>query len=241
MVKIVLIDHVDFAHHAHALHRQRHQAAVGGLFAAGAVGDDGHAQIGGHQLLDGVDVVHFQAYIEVADVFHVTGQAAFKQAAGARVLTPENEALGLKLLQSDGGASRQLVLRRHHHAQVIQVQKLGVAVLEGHRPVHDGKVQLIAAQPAAQLVHGIGDDADVGMRVGAAIAAEHPSDERLAAAGGDADRKVAQLLLDVRQGPARAVADGLQAAGKFDEHLALRGQRQFLLISIKYFYIQFLF
>lgn len=64
MVEIVLINHIDFAHHAHPLHWKRHQTAVGSLLAAGAVGDDGHAQIGGHQLLDGVDVVHLQAHVE---------------------------------------------------------------------------------------------------------------------------------------------------------------------------------
>lgn len=161
--------------------------------------------------------------VEVADVFHMAGQAAFKQATRACILAPEDEAFGLELLQSDGSAFRQRMLGRHHHAQVIQVQKLRVTVLERHRAVHDGEVQLIAAQAVAQLLHGIGDDADVGVGMRAAIAAEYPADERLAAAGGDADREMAQLLLDVIEGTAGTVADGLQPAGILDENLPFRG------------------
>ena len=47
------------------------------------------------------------------------------------------------------------------------------------------------------------------------------ADERLAAAGRDAHGKMAQLLLDVIEGAAGAVADGLQPAGILDEHLTL--------------------
>ena len=153
----------------------------------------------------------------------MAGQAAFKQATRACILAPEDEAFGLELLQSDGSAFRQRMLGRHHHAQVIQIQKLRVTVLERHRAVHDGEVQLIAAQAVAQLLHGIGDDADVGVGMRAAIAAEYSADERLAAAGGDADREMAQLLLDVIEGTAGTVADGLQPAGILDENLPFRG------------------
>ena len=57
----------------------------------------------------------------------------------------------------------------------------------------------------------------------AAIAAEYPADERLAAAGGNADREMAQLLLDVIEGTVGTVADGLQPAGILDENLPFRG------------------
>ena len=187
------------------------------------MGDDGHAQVGGDEVLDGVDVIHLQADVEVADVFHVARQAAFKQAARARVLAPQDQALRLELLQGDGAALGQGMPRRHHHTQVIQVQQFRVAVLERHGAVHDGEVQLIVAQAVAELLHG--DDADVGVGMRAAIAAEHAPDEGLAAARGDAHGEVAQLLFHIRQGAPRAVADGFQPPGVFEEHFTLRSKR----------------
>ena len=74
MGKILMMHHIDAPHHARLLQRDDCQAARLLVLAAGAVGDDGNAQILRDKLLDGGDTVHLDDDIEVPDIRPAFGQ-----------------------------------------------------------------------------------------------------------------------------------------------------------------------
>ena len=141
MGKILMMHHIDAPHHARLLQRDDCQAARLLVLAAGAVGDDGNAQILRDKLLDGGDTVHLDDDIEVPDIRPAFGQITFKHRARARSLGTHDEPLALQCADGDAGTPCQRVDGRHHKAQVIGIQQhFGVAGCR-ELPVHDGYVQ----------------------------------------------------------------------------------------------------